>query len=183
MKDNLKFTLLAIGIVVIFFIMGREIIETRARLKKTHDLMAQQKKEKIWLRDELKTTRGELVNTSRDIRTCQGKLDFVNKKISALRGNNAALIIAKEGLESRIAALQEEKRIIEAKFHSLSELRKAIRLVKLEMREEKIKQQKEADKWETAGGNRGFFTKDGEPFYKPKVNVNVRPANLSLNKK
>lgn len=183
MKDNLKFTLLAIGIIVIFFIMGREIIETRAKLKKTQDLIVQQKKEKVWLQDELKTTRGELIDTSRDLRACHGRLDFVNKKISSLKGSNAALIIARKGLEYRIAALQEEKRIVEAKFHSLSELKKAIRVVKLEIREEKIKQQKEADKWETAGGNRGFFTKDGEDYYKPKVNVDVRPANLSLNKK
>ena len=127
MKDNLKFTLLAIGIIVIFFIMGREIIETSAKLRKTQNLIVQQKKEKAWLQDELKTTRGELANTSRNLRTCQGKLDFVNKKISVLRGSNGALIIAREGLEHKIATLQEEKRVMEAKFRSLNELKKAIR--------------------------------------------------------
>lgn len=190
MKDNLKFTLLAIGIIVIFFIMGREIIETRVRLKKTQDLIVQQKKEKIWLQEELKTTRGELAKTNRDLRTCHGKLDFVNKKISVLRdsnvslsGSNAALIIARQGLEHKIATLQEEKRIVETRIHSLSELKKAIREVKLEIRKERTRQQKEADRWETASGNRGFLIKDGECFYKAKVNVDVRPANLSLNKR
>lgn len=197
MKDNLKFTALVIGIIVIFFIMGREIIETRAKLKKTQDLLVQQKKEKTWLQDELKTTRGELADTNRNLRTCQGKLDFVNKKISVLRdsnaslsGSNAALIIARQGLEHKIVALQEEKRIVEARIHSLSELKKAIRQVKVEMRGDRIKQhkewirqQEEMDKLETARGNRGFLTKNGEYFYKPKVNVDVRPANVSLNKK
>ena len=79
---------------------------------------------------------------------------------------------------------------MEAKFNSLSELKKAIHQVKLEMRadrirqhEERVKQQKELDKWKTAMGNRGFFTKDGQRFYKPKVNVEVRPADKSLKKK
>ena len=197
MKDNLKFTLLAIGIIVIFFIMGREIIETRVRLKKTQDLIVQQKKEKIWLQEELKTTRGELAKTSRDLRTCHGKLGFVNKKISVLRVSNAALIMAREGLERKIGtlweekrtmeaklrSLWEEKRTMEAKLRSLSELKKAIREAKLEIRKEKTRQQKEADKWETASGNRGFLIKDGEYSYKAKVNVDVRPANASLNKK
>jgi len=197
MKDNLKFTLLAIGIIVIFFIMGREIIEIRVRLKNTQDLLVQQKKEKIWLQEELKTSRGELADTNRNLRTCQGKLDFVNKKISVLRGSNAALsssnaalIIARQGLEYKIVTLQEEKRIVEARIHSLGELKKAIRQVKIEMKgdrikqhKERIRQQEEMDKWETASGNRGFLIKDGEYFYKPKVNVNVRPANLILNKR
>jgi len=79
---------------------------------------------------------------------------------------------------------------VEARIHSLSELKKAIRQVKIEIRgdrikqrKEQIRQQEEMDKLETARGNRGFFTKNGEYFYKPKVNVDVRPANVSLNKK
>lgn len=197
MKENLKFTLLVIGIVAVFFIMGREILETRAKLRNTQDEVTQEKKEKTWLQDELKTTRGELADTNRNLRTCQGKLDFVNKKISVLRdsnaslsGSNAALIIARQGLEHKIAILQEEKRIVEARIHSLSELKKAIRQVKIEMRgdrikqyKERIRQQEEMDKLETARGNQGFLTKNGEYFYKPKVNVDVRPANVSLNKK
>jgi chromosome segregation ATPase len=197
MKENLKFTLLVIGIVVVFFIMGREIIETRTKLRKTQDEVAQEKKEKTWLQDELKTTRGELADTNRNLRTCQGKLGFVNKKIFLLRDRNAALsssnatlIIARQGLEHKIITLQEEKRIVEARIHSLSELKKAIRQVKIEMREDRIKQRKErirqqeeTDKWETARGNQGFLTKNGEHLYKPKVNVDVRPANVSLNKK
>lgn len=189
MKDNLKFILLTIGIIVVFFIMGREIVETRAKLKNTQNQVVREKKEKAWLQEDLKTTKDELLRTGKDLKTCRGKLDFVNKKISALKGNNTKLIIAKEGLENKIAILVEEKRIMEAKFRSLNDLKKAIRQVKLEMRddrmrqhEEHIRQQKETDKWETASGNHGFFTKDGELFYKPKVNVDVRPANVSLNK-
>jgi chromosome segregation ATPase len=183
MKDNLKFTLLAIGIIVIFFIMGREIIETRAKLKDNRILIAQQREEKAWLQSELGATKKNLINTSIKLKACQGKLYFVNKKISLLRGRNTELAMAKKGLENRIGALQEEKRTMEARLHSLRELKKAIREVKLEIREERVRQQKETDKWETASGNRGFFTKDGECFYKPKVIVDVRPANLSKDKK
>ena len=190
MKDNLKFTLLVIGIITVFFVMGRAIIETRSMLRKTQDQIVQEKKEKAWLQDELKITRGELVKTDRNLRTANSKLSFVNKKIMVLKDNNFSLIKTKSDIEHKIALLTEEKRSIEARFHSLTDLKKAIRHVKLEIRgdkimqrQERIRQQKETDKWETASGNRGFFTKNGDPFYKPKVNVDVRPANLSLNKK
>jgi uncharacterized protein (DUF3084 family) len=190
MKENLKFTLLIIGILVSFFIMGREVVETRAKLRKAQDEMTQEKKENIWLHDELKATKGELDRRDRDLRSAMNKLDFVNKKIALLRGDNTALASAKKGLEYKIAMLTEERRIIEAKFRSLRELKKAIRQVKLEIRDDRIRQrqeyirqQKELDKWETALGNRGFLTKDGVHYYKPKVNVEVRPAGISLNKK
>lgn len=183
MKDNLKFTLVVIGIFGVFFIMGREIIETRAKLKNTQDQVALEKKEKARFQYELRAANDELARTGRDLRACEGKLDFVNKKIAALRSDNATLIRAKQGLEYRIVLLKEEKRITEAKLRSLSELKKAIREIRIGMREEKIKQQRESDRWETALGNHGFFVKDGEAFYKSKVNVRVRPANLSLNKK
>lgn len=190
MKDNLKFTLLVIGIIAVFFIMGRDIIETRSKLRKTQDQIVQEKKEKVWLQDELKATRGELEKTDKSLRTANSKLSFVNKKIMILKDSNFSLIKTKSDLEYRIVLLTEEKKFIEAKFHSLTNLKKAIRQVKLEIRGDKIKQrqerirlQKEIDKWETASGNQGFLTKDGEEHYRPKVNVEVKPANISLNKK
>lgn len=190
MKGNLKFTLLAVGILVVFFIMGREIVETRVKLKNTRNEIAQEKKEKAWLRDELNTAKTELTKTGRDLRAANGKLAFVNKKISSLIYGNRKLAGEKQGLEYKIALLQEEKRSMEARLHSLSELKKAMRRVKIGLRDDRItrrqeyvRQQKEIEKWETAMGNRGFLTKDGEDYYKPKVNVEVRPANISMNKK
>ncbi|MDP2920838.1 MAG: hypothetical protein Q8O12_00515 [Candidatus Omnitrophota bacterium] len=190
MKDSLKFTLVAVGICAVFFIMGREIIEARSKLRQAQDQAAQEKKEKAWIQEELKITRGELFRTGRDLRTARGKLAFVNTKIKAMKNNNSILMNARIGLERKIAILQQERKTMEAKLHSLSELKKAIRQVKLEIREDRIRQreeskrqQREIDKWETARGNRGFLTKDGEDYYRPKVNVEVRPASISLNKK
>ena len=189
MKDNLKFTLLIIGIIAVFFIMGREIMETRSKLRKTQDQIVQEKKEKVWLQDELKTTRGELAKTDRSLRTANSKLSFVNKKIIVLKDSNSSLIKTRSDLEYRIALLTEEKRVIEARFHSLTELKEAIRQVKLEIRgdkikqhQERIRQQKEIDRWKTASGNQGFLTKDGKEYYRPKVNVEVNPANINLKK-
>ena len=190
MKGNLKFTLLAIGIVAVFFIMGKEIVETRVKLKNTRDDIAQEKKEKAWFRDELSIARAGLTRADRDLKAANSKLVFVNRKILSLRYGNHKLASEKQGLEYKIALLQEEKISMEARFHSLSELKKAIRQVKIDLRDDRIsrrreyiRQQKEIEKWETALGNRGFLTKDGEDYYKPKVNVEVRPANISLNKK
>jgi len=189
MKDNLKFMLLTIGIILVFFIMGREIIETKTKLRRTQDQIVLEKKEKVWLQDELKTTKGELIKADRDLRTANSKLGFVNKKMLGLKGANNRLIMEKHELEYRITLLQEEKRVTEAKLHSLGELKKAIHYVKLEMRDDRvrrhkewIRQQEEIDEWKTALGNRGFLTKDGVDNYKPKVNIEVRPANISFNK-
>ncbi|MBU1912566.1 MAG: hypothetical protein KKB22_03430 [Candidatus Omnitrophica bacterium] len=190
MKGNLKFTLLMVGIAVVFFIMGRELVETRVKLKNTRDEIAQEKKEKAWFRDELNTARTGLTRADRDLRAANSKLDFVNKKMLGLRHGNHKLASEKQGLEYKITLLQEEKRTMEARLHSLTELKKAIRQVKIDLRDDRIsrrqeyiRQQKEIEKWETALGNRGFLTKDGEDYYKPKVNVEVRPASVSLNKK
>jgi predicted nucleic acid-binding Zn-ribbon protein len=183
MKDNLKFILITIGIILIFFAMGREIFETKAKLKKSQEQVAQDAREKAWLQDELKATKGELVRADRDLRTANSKLAFVNRKMLGVRDSNHILVNEKHGLEHKIALLEEEKRTIEARLSSLSELKKAIRQVKVEMRRDKIRQQEELDKWETAMGNQGFFTKNGKENYKPKVNVEVRPASVSLNKK
>jgi len=190
MKDNLKFTILVIGIAAVFFMMGREIVETRVKLKNTQDQIVQDKKEKLWIVDELNAARIGLTRTGRDLRIANSKLAFVNRKILSLKDGNRELAAEKQGLEYKIVLLQEEKRTMEARFHSLSELKKAIRQVKIEIRDsrisqrqEHIRQQKEIDRWETALGNRGFLTKDGQEYYKPKANVEVRPANMSLNKK
>jgi len=190
MKGNLKLALLAIGIMVVFFIMGRDIIETRIKLGKIRDQVIQAQKEKEYFRDELKTVKTVLIKTNRDLKTASSKLEFINRKVIGLKSSNSKLTAEKRGLEHKIALLREEKKTIEARLHSLRELKKAIRQVKLEIRddkirwrEERIRQQKEMDKWKTAMGNRGFLTKDGELFYKPKVSVEVRPANISLNKK
>jgi uncharacterized protein (DUF3084 family) len=171
MKGNLKFTLLAIGIVAVFFIMGKEIVETRAKLKNTRDEIAQEKKEKAWLGDELNTARTGLTKADRELRTANSKLAFVNRKILGLRYGNHKLASEKQGLEYKIALLQEEKRTMEARFHSLTELKKAIRQVKIDLRNDRIsrrreyiRQQKEIEKWETALGNRGFLTKDGKDY-------------------
>ena len=60
MKDNLKFILLIIGIAAVFFIMAREIVETKSSLRKTQSQMAQEKRDKVWLQEELKSTKGSI---------------------------------------------------------------------------------------------------------------------------
>ena len=190
MKDNLKFALIAIGIVLVFFAMGREIFETRAKLKKSQEQVTRETKEKAWFQDELKATKSELVRADGDLRAANSKLTFVKRKMYGIKDRNHRLINEKRGLEYKISLLEEEKSAIEARLSSLSELKKAMRQVKIEIRndkiaqrKERIRQQEELDKWETAFGNQGFFTKDGEENYKPKVNIEVKPASLSLNKK
>jgi hypothetical protein len=82
------------------------------------------------------------------------------------------------------AELLSDKKGLEAKLHSLKELKKAIREVKIDMRSEKQEQllakkqmQKEIDNDELLRGNRGILLKDGKSTYRPVIRIEVRPAD------
>lgn len=182
MKGNLKFTLLVVAILVTFFVLARKLIETRAELKRSHEQIAQQIREKFEIENELKGTQSKLARTEFDLRHSRHKLGFVDKKLRLVKNDNAELRRVKFSLKERIFLLEKEKEVMEARLHDLNELKKAIYEVKREIRQQKIARQKDLDARELELGNRGFIVKDGKPFTPPKVKIEVRPAGLSLKK-
>ncbi|MBU1090826.1 MAG: hypothetical protein KKC42_03165 [Candidatus Omnitrophica bacterium] len=77
----------------------------------------------------------------------------------------------------------QEREKFEARFNSLKELKKAIRQVKIRIRQEKEEKarvekerQKEIDALELALGNRGFLRKEGKTTYRPTIKIEVRPV-------
>jgi len=124
---------------------------------------------KAAMQKELSSTKDELDKVKTELENTQKQLNEVNKKFAVAEGNNAKLT--------------EEKKALEARLHSLKELKQAIRQVKQEMWQERYQQllakkemQKQIDAYKLAKGNRGFLLKDSKPTYKPTVKIEVRPG-------
>jgi len=137
-----------------------EDLQLEVRLERT--LMRSMQNELFSTKDKLGKVKVELVNT-------REYLDKVNNKLAAARSANVKL--------------SEEKNALEEKFHSLAELKGAIRNVKAQMRQERYEQvlakreiQKEIDAKKLIDGNMGFVLKDGKPTYSSKVRIEVRPS-------
>lgn len=120
----------------------------------------------------------------------------LEKEKSGFKGNIQALKEERENLESKIARLIEEQTVSEKrflllteKFHSLKELKKAIRMAKIEKRQRakieriqrrlvKIEMLKNLDEIALRQGNRGYLVKAGELTFKPtRIRVELEPVN------
>ena len=175
MKQSVKILLIALaGValilnVVVYFLLVDKFIRTKNELVESRAQLSQEQYEKQLLQIELGKTKEQLQKVEAELESTQRELNIVNKKLT--------------GIEKDNLALREEKERLEAKLHSLVELKKAIRQVKLEYHQQKVqeylarrKQQEEIDARELAQGNRGFLVKDGCSIYQPKVIIEVRPA-------
>ena len=133
---------------------------TRQRLQKNH------------LRGELTIAKQELQKVQTELDATKQKLDAVNLRLS--------------GLESANAQLLQEKQELEARFHSLTELKIALREANLEVYQKKLQQylekkklQEELDAIKLSQGNRGFLVRGGLPQsqnYQGGIKIEVRPA-------
>ncbi|MFA4991404.1 MAG: hypothetical protein WC569_02370 [Candidatus Omnitrophota bacterium] len=177
MKSGVKFILLVVGIFFTFFMLARDLVETKTALKKSQEQIAQEKIEMAQLKEELRDTREQFLKTDEQLRNVRVELVLLNRKIGFARKDNAELRKAKRELEQKICLLAQEKASIEARLHSIVELKKAIREAKAEIYEKKVKAQKQLDARELANGNRGFLFKDGKSLYQPKVKIEVKPAS------
>ncbi len=175
-RRKVKKTIIRIGLIILILLLisvsvwlaikfnqkRLDIESLQAELKLEHVLKAAMQKEFSSTKDELDKVKTELDNT-------QKQLNEVNSKLAASESNNAELI--------------EEKKALEARLHSLKELRQAVGEIKQEMWQERYRQilvkkemQKQIDAYKLAEGNRGFLLKDSKPTYKPAVKIEVRPG-------
>lgn len=205
MKGIFKFVLLIAAILFTFFILAKDLVETKAKLRKSQEQVAQEQLEKLEFKDrvtevnraldevqgalaqerkekeelhgKLRETQEKLVKTEESLQEARNNLRSVTKKMTILGNNNLELKQAKNEIEKKLSLLNQEKQAIEARLHSLSELKKATHEVKIEIRQKKIETFKENDSKKLAEGNRGFLVRDKKVYFKPKVNIEVRPAD------
>ena len=124
-----------------------------------------------------------LARKTQELQDASNELNTVKQKLNSSERNNAQLEKIKQELDAKIIALEDAKKTIEAKLHSLAELRKMMRQVKIEMHEQAVqrellreKLQQEIDDQKLSNGNRGFVVKDSVSTYKPSIKIEVNPA-------
>lgn len=168
MKRSTKILLIVfLAIVVIFGIRAYVLLATRLvknniELEENRVQLKQEQEARQLLELELRAAKDQLQKVIAELKDISSKLSNSEK-------NNLALL--------------EEKQKLEAKLHSLKELKEAIRQVKAEYRREKAQQylakkesQKEIDAQKLAQGNRGFLVRDGQSTHQPKVKIEVEPT-------
>ncbi len=152
----------------------------------------QEKKEKEQYKFQVDNLNLNLESANKQLEATNQQLEDANKqltlaktqleKLKILEADNADLSFVKQELERKILNLENEKQVIEAKLHSLTELRKLVRQVKAEIHEQNIQQyfakkqqQKEFDEQAALIGNRGFITKGNKSTYKATIRIEVKP--------
>ena len=143
------------------------------------------------------------IKTSQELAKSRQRIDELNKTIAALTKDNVKLtkdtakfnteLLAlkgeREALQVKIARLIEEQTILEKRFYSLEELKKALRIAKIEHRRSKtakrmqrrlakIEMLKALDEIALQQGNRGLLVRGGELTFQPttKVRVELEPV-------
>ena len=86
----------------------------------------------------------------------------------------------RQALQEKIERLTEEKNILEKRFTSLEELKRAMKVARSEHRREKARIQaariemlKSLDAIALQEGNRGYLIMEGKSTFKPKARVRV----------
>lgn len=160
-----------------YFLLIKDLEQTRGQLSR-------ERKQKEELQEELSQTQDQLIMVQAELEKTKNELSIVSQKLALAEEDNGKLLQAKKELEDKITLLAQEKQILEARLHSLKELKAAIRQVRLEIRQEQIKkylarkkQQEEIDALKLARGNRGYLTKEGKSLYQSKLDIEVIPAN------
>lgn len=137
----------------------------------------------------------ELTKSSKEREKLNSIIAALEKEKSSFKGELQALKGEREKLKTKIAQLIEERTVLEKrflllteKFHSLKELKKAIRMAKIEKRRKakieriqrrlaKIEMLKALDEIALRRGNRGYLVKAGEATLKPtKIRVELEPV-------
>ncbi|MFH1397609.1 MAG: hypothetical protein ABIH27_03560 [Candidatus Omnitrophota bacterium] len=139
----------------------REIKNMQIGFDFERQIEANLQKKLLSAKNQLDKDRQELDNTLK-------QLAEVNNRLAASEDDNAKLL--------------REKKSLEAKLHSLNELRGAIQQTKSEIRQQVLAKKaiekaikKEINANKVLQGNAGFLIKDGRSTYKPVVKIEVRP--------
>ena len=174
---NKVILIISVSAAVILFIIGaRFVMSTRKQLMDMQIKLLDEKAKKELLQSNL-------TKKDQELQDAHNELGLVKQKLSSSEKNGAQLEKIKQELDARILALESEKKTIEAKLHSLAELRKMVRQVKVEMHEQAVqreltqeKLQQEIDAQKLASGNRGFMVRNSESTYKSSIRIEVNPA-------
>lgn len=177
MKRRTKISLIVLVAIAVainvggYFLLVNKLLKSKSELKETRAQMIKEIWEKQNIQDELKVRLEQLQNLQAELEDTKNELNLANKRLGSLEKVNLVLLKEKETLQTRLS--------------SLKELKKAIRLVKIQIHQERIarylaskRMQKEIDAKQLASGNRGYMIKDGRSLSLAWLNfkIEVNPA-------
>lgn len=152
-----------------YFWHAKMVSRTEEELKESRALVFKGLKEKQELDAKLTEAKKQIQQLKAELEKTLKELDSVNAKLRVAGQENVLL--------------QQEKQRLESRLRSLTELRKAIRQLKIEINQQYMEQlllrkkrQKEIDAAESASGNRGYLFREGRSTHKPRVVIEVNPA-------
>lgn len=143
--------------------------------------------------EALKQINARLAQSKEELEKTLKKVEKLNKTIAALQKDNSGFkaklqVFRKEReiLQVRIARLLEEKTVLEKRFLSLEELKKAIKVAKIAQKEQKAQRRltrigmlNRLDEIALQQGNRGYLVKSGTSTFSSRVKIKVELEPLS----
>lgn len=117
----------------------------------------------------------QLKETLEQLTLVTEELTGAKSKITTLEKTNYDLLAMQQELKNRVGLIAQEKEALEAKLNSLDELKKAIRDLKLKIRQERLAAHKQREDKQIVEGNRGYLIYQGVSTIKGKVKIEVTP--------
>lgn len=139
------------------------------------ELYQQLSRENEQLKGGLRASEEKLAKLGADFASAAKTIEDLNSFISIAEAEITALREENKGLEFELGNASQAKEALEARMSSVTELKKAIRQLKVHMRQVKVGKKKNIDAQKAIQGNRGFLTKDGKFTYPAKVKIEVTP--------
>lgn len=159
-----------IAFIVIFIFVLIDLSRSRRELSDSRVQIERSLMENRFLAEKLRASEQIYRDTLKKLELKEIELNIADEKARALEKENAQLVSA--------------NRVFEERLHSLTELKRAIRAVKLEIHLNKLRSEvlhreklRESDLRQLSEGNRGYLVKDGVSFYRTQVRIEVRPAD------
>ena len=155
-------------------LVGSVLISGVWALKTTYDRgqlkggVAELRQEQTRLTETIQTQADTLKDFEGELVELQATLTEREREIAQLEMERTNLLASNTSLTQRLALLQQERAALEAKLASLNELKAAIRVVTQKIRTEQrerwlasIRQRREHEAQQLAGGNRGYVVRQG----------------------
>lgn len=121
------------------------------------------------LKRNLKAGDKRLTRSLTDGKVAQDKIEELNSQNNLMKLENTTLKEEKD-------KLSQENTTFKAKFNSIEELKKAIRELKIQMRNARWHSGQKAKSEIVIEGNRGYIIKGGKPTYTSTVKIEVTPV-------
>lgn len=144
-------------------------------LKEKEELQESLTRENSTLKLSLEISQSKIAGLDTDFKK---EVEQLNSEITVLKNESVVLKEEKDKLNTRLNEAIQEKDNLAARLGSVVELKKAIRELKVQMRNMKEEIREKAVIGMSVMGNRGFVIKDGKPTYvsTARVKIAVEPA-------